>query len=257
METVLCAVDETPVAAAVLYAAAGLACCAGSKLVVLRVADHDDLGELNELVHTTLPGWIGYRRDTEVIVRPGKPAEAILAAAHECHASLIVLGTHSRGSLARKFFGSVTASVLTGTHIPMAVVPPSGPELISLTDTAAVPHLGSVLVPIDINLPAARQLAFASTLSRASSSEVTLLHAIPPYEASADPLHRLQDMARAVEAPAGVRAVVTHGPLVHVILDRQLRTDAGVVVLGRDAGSPGRVALELLERTRAVVVFVP
>lgn len=56
---------------------------------------------------------------------------------------------------------------------------------------------------------------------------------------------------------SGVRSVVTHGSVVQVILDRQRRAGAGVVVLGRDAGSPGQVAFELLEKTRAVVVFVP
>jgi hypothetical protein len=60
-----------------------------------------------------------------------------------------------------------------------------------------------------------------------------------------------------VDSNAGAIAVVTHGPVIDVILDRQKRSGAGVIVLGRDAGSPGRVALALLERTAAVVICVP
>jgi hypothetical protein len=74
---------------------------------------------------------------------------------------------------------------------------------------------------------------------------------------SAAPLRRLREMAGYVDAHSGVVAVVTHGPVVDVILNRQQRAGAGVVVLGRDAGSPGHVARQLLEKTRAVVVFVP
>jgi hypothetical protein len=86
-------------------------------------------------------------------------------------ANLIVMGTHGRSGLARMLFGSVTASVLEQTKVPVAVV--------------------------------------------------------------------------------------THWRLVHVIVDRQRRSGAGVVVLGRDVGSPGHVAFQLLDKTRAVVVFVP
>jgi nucleotide-binding universal stress UspA family protein len=138
----------------------------------------------------------------------------------------------------------------------VAVVP-SSVEVISLTDKDAVPHIGSVLVPVDLHGGSAGQLAFASTLSLASDREITLLHVIPPEADSHEPLKRLQDMALRVDSQSGARAVVTHGSLVSVIHDRQLRAKAGVVVMGRDAGSPGRVASELLQRTHAVVVFVP
>ena len=64
-------------------------------------------------------------------------------------------------------------------------------------------------------------------------------------------------MAACVDTDAGARAVVTHGPVVESILDRQQRSNAGVVVPGRDPHSPGSVARELLHKATAVVVFVP
>jgi nucleotide-binding universal stress UspA family protein len=263
--TVLCAVDSSPAAKAVLYAAAGLAAHPGSRRVVVRVVgrlsseDEREAAQvaLNAFAHETIPGWIGYRQETDLVAAAGDPAKAILSIAEERGANLIVMGMHSRTGLARMLFGSVTASVLEKTKVPVAVVPPSGPELISLTNDGAVPHVGSVLVPVDLRGQTARQLSWASTLSLASAREITLLHVIPPKADSTGPLHRLREMAGCVDSHSGVVAVVTHGPLVDVILDRQKRAGAGVVVLGRDAASPGHVAFELLERARAIVVFVP
>jgi nucleotide-binding universal stress UspA family protein len=262
---VLCAVDGSPAAASVLYAAAGLAAHPGSRLIVLRVEDRMDSEDervaaqvaLEEFALRAVPGWIVYREATDLIAVAGHPSHMILKIATERGASLIVMGTHSRGSLARALFGSVTARVLRETTIPVAVVPPSAGELISLTDNDAVPHLGTVLVPVDLHEGSARQLAFAKLLSLASDREITLLHVISPTDDSEGPLKRLQDMAAHVDARSGVRAIVTHGSLIHAIRDRQLREHAGVVVMGRDPGSPGRVACELLQDTSAVVVFVP
>jgi nucleotide-binding universal stress UspA family protein len=257
--TVVCALDSSPAAKAVLYAAAGLAAHPDSRLVIVRVEDETEGARfaLNELVQETIPGWLSYRQGATVISRSGNPAQTVLAVAEECGANLVVMGTHSHGSLVRILHGSVTKSVLEKTKIPVAIVPPSGPEIISLTERAAVPHFGSLLVPVDLHHGSARQLAFASTLSRASTHEITLLHAIPPSADSAEPLERLRQMAGHVDSHSRVVAVVTHGPLVQVILDRQLRSGAGVVVLGRNAASPGHVAFELLKKARAVVVLVP
>jgi len=262
--TVLCAVDTSPAAAAVLYAAGGFAAHPESSLVVLRVIDRLNSDDerltaqlaLTALAQETIPGWMAYRDATELVAVAGNPAATILAVAAERAANLIVMGTHSRGTFARALFGSVTAHVLRETTVPVAVVP-SSVEVISLTDGDAIPHIGSVLVPIDLHGGSPRQLACASTLSLASNREITLLHVIEPHADSQEPLKRLQDLASRVDSRSGVRAVVTHGSLVNVILDRQLKAKAGVVVMGRDAGSPGRVACELLQRMQAVVVFVP
>jgi nucleotide-binding universal stress UspA family protein len=264
--TVLCAVDASPSAAGVLYAASGLAANPHSRLVVLRVDDRASASsekseaareELHELAKRTIPGWISYREGTEFIVRAGDAAETILAVAAERGANLIVTGTHTRGFVSRALFGSVTARVMRETMVPLAVVPPSEMEVISLTEKGAVSHLGSVLVPVNLHAGSARQLAFASTLSLASDRELILLHVVPPDVDSHEPLKRLQEMAGYVDHPTGVRAVVTHGPVVGAILDRQQRSKAGVVVLGRDPHSPGSIARELLQKTTVIVVFVP
>jgi nucleotide-binding universal stress UspA family protein len=53
----------------------------------------------------------------------GDTAQSILKYAEEWKADLIVLGTHSHGTLERIFLGTVASSVLEHTKIPVYMVP--------------------------------------------------------------------------------------------------------------------------------------
>ncbi|MGM0583159.1 MAG: universal stress protein [Pseudomonadota bacterium] len=53
------------------------------------------------------------------------PAQEILAAAEEEGADLIVIATHGRGGLARRFLGSVTEQVLRISPIDVLAIPPA------------------------------------------------------------------------------------------------------------------------------------
>lgn len=52
-----------------------------------------------------------------------RPLDAILAAAKDVGASVIVLGTHGRSGISRLLLGSVAEGVLRASHIPVLVVP--------------------------------------------------------------------------------------------------------------------------------------
>jgi len=56
-------------------------------------------------------------------VEEGKPFEAILKAAGEWGANLIVLGTHGKGGLAHLFMGSVTDKIIRHSMLPLLIVP--------------------------------------------------------------------------------------------------------------------------------------
>jgi nucleotide-binding universal stress UspA family protein len=66
------------------------------------------------------------RRDgaagVSICVWRGSPAHAIVTAAKQYGADVIVLTTHGRTGLARECFGSVAESVLRGTGLPVLVV---------------------------------------------------------------------------------------------------------------------------------------
>ncbi len=64
---------------------------------------------------------------SDILIRPGIPAEEILKVADEVSGDVIVLGTHGRGFLAQTFLGSVSKSVLQGSRKPVFLVPlPTG-----------------------------------------------------------------------------------------------------------------------------------
>jgi len=57
------------------------------------------------------------------MVKEGDFADSILKAAKEVHASIIVMGSHSRKWLEEIVMGSVTEKVLHQTSIPMFIIP--------------------------------------------------------------------------------------------------------------------------------------
>jgi len=84
--------------------------------VVLR-RDHveETLGQLRDLVpHEFARPW-------DVEVGSGDPADAILHAAEEHQADLIVMGTHGRTGLAHVFLGSVAEKVVRHASCPVLV----------------------------------------------------------------------------------------------------------------------------------------
>lgn len=55
-----------------------------------------------------------------------RPIEAILSAAKEIGATVIVIGTHGRKGLQRLVLGSVAEGVLRTSEVPVVAVPPPG-----------------------------------------------------------------------------------------------------------------------------------
>jgi nucleotide-binding universal stress UspA family protein len=59
----------------------------------------------------------------KTIIKEGESSEAILAAAKEIHADIIVIGSHSRRGLDKILMGGITEKVLHHTSIPLFIVP--------------------------------------------------------------------------------------------------------------------------------------
>ena len=57
-----------------------------------------------------------------IAVRSGDARDAILEAARQCHADLIVMGTHGRHGLARLVIGSVAESIVRRAACPVLTV---------------------------------------------------------------------------------------------------------------------------------------
>ncbi len=70
---------------------------------------------------------------SDILIRPGRPAEEILRTVNEEGCDVIVLGTHSKGFLSQTFLGSVSKSVLQGSRKPVFLIPlPEGDTEIEL-----------------------------------------------------------------------------------------------------------------------------
>jgi len=264
--TILCPVDLSDYSKAALYAAAGLANQPASKLVVLYVdaaaqrgthAAADAASRLNQFVWDTLPAWFGYRDGTDTRVSDGQTSAAILRAARDTRAELIVMGTRGRGAVSRALFGSTAADILRESPVPVAAVPASPRELIALEESGSRPHLGVVLVPVSLTLPSSDQLAWAGRLSVSSGHRLLMLHVVPEGTDTGFAVARMRALADTVDSSRGFKFLVVEGDVAdqvcHVIHSDHIR----FVVLGRDATAPGKLAYRLVQDTHAAVVMVP
>jgi nucleotide-binding universal stress UspA family protein len=113
----------------------------------------------------------------EIIVEPDVAAPrllvdvAVLRLIHAMRPDLVVMATHSRGSLGAFFLGSVTDEVLRNGEVPVLAVG---------TGCEALPRsYARILVPTDLSEASRRAFPLAALLARTFDAEVIALHAAP------------------------------------------------------------------------------
>jgi nucleotide-binding universal stress UspA family protein len=138
--------DGSPFAERALEPAFDVARAFGAEIVLLRVVTPEDaLGGLPTLSprYVDLGGygmqqeeaaasaylvqakarWSGQGVPMQTRVVAGAPAEAIVGAARDLDADLIVMSTHGRSAVGRILYGSVAEAVLRGAHLPVLLIP--------------------------------------------------------------------------------------------------------------------------------------
>lgn len=151
MKKVLIALDYDPTAKKVAETGYSLAKAMGAEVFLLHVVS--DPLHYNTFDHFTVMGFSGYK-DTvpliidslkelkeeshkfldksklhlgdpkiKILVTEGDIAESILETAAKKHASIIILGSHSRKWLENIVMGSVTEKILKSTSIPLFIIP--------------------------------------------------------------------------------------------------------------------------------------
>jgi len=85
----------------------------------------DAVDELNQISTAFLEKTKLHLNDTkiQILIKEGDFADAILAAAKEVDADIIVMGSHSNNWLENIVMGSVTEKVLKNTSIPLLIIP--------------------------------------------------------------------------------------------------------------------------------------
>jgi len=260
--SVLCALDFSDHSRAVLYHAAGIAGASGARLSLLHVGG-GDAGEvereLQRLYLNTVPYGAPYLADPHVEARDGQRADAILAAAHDRAADLIVTGSRARGAIARMLLGSTTTRLLQETDRPVLLVPPGGLEVVSLSTDRVGLHFGAVVAAVDLAERNDAQLRLARGLAALARQPLMLLSV---GGASSDE-HEIASALRARAKEAGVTigaVIVRKGEVAEEIGRTAKHEQAGIVVMGlRKAarGTPGAIASAVLESARALVLAVP
>ncbi len=139
--TALVAIDDSDASDGAVAVAANLLRARGTHLVAVNATNSERLME-NAATYGFDPGPLerdAQRGSAGVIARAlaqakiptetvgvalvdGQPVPAILAAAHEHHATVIVIGSHGRGGLEHLFLGSVAEAVVRESPVPVLVV---------------------------------------------------------------------------------------------------------------------------------------
>jgi nucleotide-binding universal stress UspA family protein len=96
---------------------------------------------VRQRVHALAAGIVDV--PVEHAVHVGLPGPAILAAAREHHADLIVMGTHGRTGLTRLLMGSVAEYVMRHAPCPVLAIRPGASEHLSHTEETALALSGS------------------------------------------------------------------------------------------------------------------
>jgi nucleotide-binding universal stress UspA family protein len=275
-DTIVCAVDQSEAAGPVLDTARWLADALSARLSVVHVTD-GPVRNADELL-ASIRARVG-DESVEIGLVEGSPAAAIIEAADQAGADLVVVGSRGRGSLRAAVLGSVSRDLTAQARCPVVVVP-SGEAPTSPGDAASSAQ-ASVVCGIDGSDQALTAAAIAGRLAKRLGYRLVIVHArqnirammsypgarstTPPVTGQEDSVEQLADeiIQRAVEAAGGdASAVIEPGPPAEVLESVAQREGARlIVVAARGLGALrsallGSVAAELTAAaTRPVVVL--
>jgi nucleotide-binding universal stress UspA family protein len=113
----------------------------------------------------------------EIVVRPGLPADEILAYAHERQIDRIVMGTHSPGPIGKLLVGSVAEAVLRTANSPVYIV---GPEVVDGSYRNFATR--TILCAVSLHEASIVVAAFAAELAAQHGARLILQHVIRPQD---------------------------------------------------------------------------
>lgn len=262
----LCGVDDTDEATEVLRAAARLAADAGRPLVVMTAhtgppapaagtlpprhaevlfaGDPTRTRSAERLSHIVTSAEV---MPAETLVRTGDPATAILEAADDVAAAVIVVGSRGRGTVAGAVLGSVSADLLAESHLPVVIVP-----------VGATVGTGPVIAAVDGSRSAAAAARVAGSVRREADAPLLLANVVPSAPRAAGPRDVL--MVRDEErrrrgatvladaagggAPPDAEFRVLAGTTADALAGLADREDARLLVLGGRTRGPVRRVFE-------------
>ena len=113
----------------------------------------------------------------EIVVRPGLPADQILAFLREREIDRVVMGTHSPGPIGKLLVGSVAEAVLRTSGTPVFIV---GPEVVDGKYRNFATR--TILCAVSLHSSSSVVARFAAELAAEHNARLVLQHVIRPQE---------------------------------------------------------------------------
>ena len=271
---VLCPVDFSPPSAAALRFAGELVEATHAGLTILHAhhweappyftpaqiaALNEQFGDAMREADRALEEFAARERPNlraRRIVVDAAPADAILRAAREDAADLVVMGTHGRSGFNRFLLGSVAERLLRESTIPVVTVraPDAG---------AAGPRpVRRILCPINDSAEAKHSLQAAARLASSFKAELIALHVIEKGVAGRppDPCVWLSEQERKA---CDLRPVVESGDAAGSILRAAANFSADLLVIAArrrpfaDALIVGSTTVRVVRHSPAPVLTIP
>ncbi len=177
----------------------------------------------------------------EVVVRPGLPADQILAFSREREIDRIVMGTHSPGPIGKLLVGSVAEAVLRRATVPVYIV---GPQVVDGAYRGFATR--TILCAASLLESSTIVAGFAAELAAEHRARLILQHVIRPQDRvqllAGRSLDQLEaDMLALVPAPLqgriSIQTIVVPGDPTEELLYQSRAQQADLIVLGAQGAS--------------------
>lgn len=177
----------------------------------------------------------------EIVVRPGLPADQILAFTREREIDRIVMGTHSPGPIGKLLVGSVAEAVLRTASLPVFIV---GPDVVD----AAYRNFAtrSILCAASLHEACKVVVAFGAELALQHNARLILQHVIRPQEKSEVLASKSLDQIESdlltmvptnLRQKIAIQTVVVPGDPTEELLYQSNAQQADLIVLGAQGAS--------------------
>jgi nucleotide-binding universal stress UspA family protein len=177
----------------------------------------------------------------EVVVRPGMPADQILAFTREREIDRIVMGTHCPGPIGKMLVGSVAEAVLRSSTVPVCIV---GPQVVDGAYREFATR--TILCAASLLESSAVVAAFAAELAVEHRARLILQHVIRPQDRarllagrSLDQLEAdmLALVPAALQGRIASQTIVVPGDPTEELLYQSRAQQADLIVLGAQGAS--------------------
>lgn len=199
-------------------------------------------------------------RPYDSVVTVGQPIPAILSAAREHRAELIIMGTHLRHGWRRSLLGSVSDGVMHGSECAVLTV---GRERTGGTGALGITN---VLCPVNFTDVARESLHVAERIAQAFGAFLTIVNVLEPDDvtnAATDEERVRRWVTPELQDATSFRELIVRGGPAERVLDCADDLGADLIVVGaqhklfRDATVLGTTTERLLRFASCPVLVVP